>query len=169
MWDALSLKDLGNLLFSGEFDITDLSLPKPSERSFVVDIFSLLCSCSFSWEIRLEDLKGALRCEGEIPSLPVGGNNSMPPLCISLSFPSSVNISSIVKSTTALWLNNSYVLLLLWEECKDDFCVYRTFFAFVIVSVLVFLLAETRSFFMLVELGCFPKELNLCPKHFALR
>ena len=45
----------------------------------------------------------------------------MLPLCISLSFPSSFNISSIVKSTTELLLNSSNVLLLLWVECMDDF------------------------------------------------
>ena len=45
----------------------------------------------------------------------------MLPLCISLSFPSSFNISSIVKSTTELLLNSSNVLLLLWVECIDDF------------------------------------------------
>ena len=45
----------------------------------------------------------------------------MLPLCISLSFPSSVNILSIVKSTTELLLNSSNVLLLLWVECIDDF------------------------------------------------
>ena len=42
-------------------------------------------------------------------------------LCISLSFPSSDNISQIVKSTTELLLNNSNALLLLWVECIDDF------------------------------------------------
>ena len=36
-------------------------------------------------------------------------------------FPSLVNISSIVKSTTELLLNSSNVLLLLWVECIDDF------------------------------------------------
>ena len=45
----------------------------------------------------------------------------MLPLCISLSFPSSVNISSIVISTTELLTNSSNVLLLLWVECKDHF------------------------------------------------
>ena len=45
----------------------------------------------------------------------------MLPFCISLSFPSSVNISSIVKSTTELLLNSSNVLLLLWVEITDDF------------------------------------------------
>ena len=42
-------------------------------------------------------------------------------LCISLSFPSSVNVSSIMKSTTGLLLNNSSVLLLLWNESIDNF------------------------------------------------
>ena len=45
----------------------------------------------------------------------------MLPLCAWLSFPSSVNILSIVKSTTELLLNSSIVLLLLWVECVDDF------------------------------------------------
>ena len=52
--------------------------------------------------------------------LSVGGTNSMLQLCLSLSFPSSFNISSIVKSTNELLLNNS-VLLLLWEKCIDEF------------------------------------------------
>ena len=41
----------------------------------------------------------------------------MLPLCISLSFPGSVNISSIVKSSTELLLNSSNGLLLLRVEC----------------------------------------------------
>ena len=45
----------------------------------------------------------------------------MLPFCISLSFPSSVNISSVVKSTTELLLDSSNVLLLLWVERIDDF------------------------------------------------
>ena len=45
----------------------------------------------------------------------------MLPLCISLSFPSSVNISSIVKSTTELLLNSSNVFVLLWVDFIDDF------------------------------------------------
>ena len=54
---------------------------------------------------------------------PLGQNNNVLPLWISLSFPSSVNISSIniVKSVTGLLLNNSNVFLSLWEECMDDF------------------------------------------------
>ena len=78
MWDALSLKELGNLISSGDISLTD--------------------SC-----------------------LSIGGNNSILPLRISLSFPSSVNNSSIVKWTTELLLNSSNVLLLLWVECIDDF------------------------------------------------
>ena len=39
----------------------------------------------------------------------------------SLSFPSSISNSSIVKSTAELLLNSSNVLLLLWVECIDDF------------------------------------------------
>ena len=118
MWDALSLKDLGNLLSSGEINLTDLNSLALSERSSVVHISSLLCSL---WQIKLEDLKGAIGCEGETSCLSLGGNNNMLPLCISLSFPSSFNISSIVKSTTELLLNSSNVLLLLWVECIDDF------------------------------------------------
>ena len=118
MWDALSLKDLGNLLSSGEINLTDLNSLALSERSSVVHISSLLCSL---WQIKLEDLKGAVGCEGETSCLSLGGNNNMLPLCISLSFPSSVNISSIVKSTTELLLNSSNILLLLWVECRDDF------------------------------------------------
>ena len=45
----------------------------------------------------------------------------MLPLCISLSFPSSVNISSILKSTAELLLNSSNVSVLLWVDCIDDF------------------------------------------------
>ena len=45
----------------------------------------------------------------------------MLPLCISISFPSPVKFSSIVKSTTELLSNSSNVLLLLWLECIDDF------------------------------------------------
>ena len=112
--DALSLKDLGNLLSSGEINLTDLNSLKLSERSFLVYLSSLLCSCSFSWQIRLEDLKGTLGCEGEISCLSIGGNNSMLPLCILLSFLSSVNISSIVKSTTEFLLNSSNVLLFIY-------------------------------------------------------
>ena len=66
-------------------------------------------------------MKGTLGCEGEISCLSIGGNNSIVPLCISLSFPSSINISSIVKSTNELLLNSSNVLLLLWMECIDNF------------------------------------------------
>ena len=119
-WDALSLKDLANLLSSGEINLTDLNSLKPSERSFVVHISSLLSSCSFSWQIRLDDLKGALGCEEEISYLSPGGNNCMLQLCILLLFPNSLNISSSVKSTTELLLNNS-VLLLLWVEYIDYF------------------------------------------------
>ena len=35
VWGALSLKDNGNLLPSGEINLTDLNSPKPSEKSFV--------------------------------------------------------------------------------------------------------------------------------------
>ena len=121
MWDAPSLKGLGNLISSGEVNLTDLNSLTMSERSIVVHISSLLCSSSFSWQIRLEDLKGTIACEGEISRLSIGGNNNMLPLSISLSFPSSVNISTIVKSTTELSLNSSNVLLLLWVKCIDYF------------------------------------------------
>ena len=102
-----------NLLSSGEINLTDLN---SFERFFVVHISSLLCSL---WQIKL--VKGATGCERETSCLSLGGNNNMLPLCISLSYTSSVNISWIVKSTTELWLNSSNVLLLLWAECIDDF------------------------------------------------
>ena len=108
MWDVLTLKDLSKwLLSSGEINLTDLKSLTLSERSFVVRSF-LLCSL---WRIKLEDLKGAIGCEGETSCLSLGRNNNMLLLCISLSFPSSVNISSILKSTTELSLNSSNVLL----------------------------------------------------------
>ena len=69
MWDALSLKNLGNLLSSGEINLTDLISLTLSEISFVVHISSLLCSCSFLWEIRLEDLKGTIAGNGKISCL----------------------------------------------------------------------------------------------------
>ena len=75
MWDALSLKDLCKLLFSGEMNLTDLKNLKPSEISFVVHISSPLCSCFFPRQIRLEELKSALGCEGEISSLSIERNN----------------------------------------------------------------------------------------------
>ena len=118
IWDGLSLKDLGNLISSGEINLTDLNSLTLSERTFMVHISSLLC---FLWQIRLEDLKGTTGCEGETSYFSLGRNNNMLPLCILLSFPSSVNISSIVKSTTELLLNSSNILLLLWVECRDDF------------------------------------------------
>ena len=105
VWDALSLKNLDNLLSSRKINLTDLNFLKRFKRSLVVHISSLLCSCSFLWQIRLEDLKGTIGGDGEISCLSIGGNNSMLPLCISLSFSNSVNISSIVKSTTELLLN----------------------------------------------------------------
>ena len=114
MRDALSLKDLGNLLSSGEINLTELNSLTLSERSFVVHISSLLCSV---WQIKLEDLKGEIGCERETSCLSLGRNNNMLPLCISLSFPGSVNISSIVKSSTELLLNSSNGLLLLRVEC----------------------------------------------------
>ena len=114
-------KTLPIFFSSGKINLTDLNSLTKSERSFVVHISSLLCSCPFSWEIRLEYLKGTLGCAGEISCLSIGRSNSMLQLCILLSFPSSVNISSIVKSTTEPLLNSSNVLLLLWVECIDDF------------------------------------------------
>ena len=63
-----------------------------------------------SWEFRFKDLKGALGC----------ANNNMLSSCNPLLFPSLVNISPIVKSTTEPLLN-SFVLLFLWEKCIDDF------------------------------------------------
>ena len=118
VWDALTLKGLGNLLSFGEINLTDLNSFILSERSFVVHISSLLCSF---WQFKLEELKGAIECEEEISCLSLGGINHMVSLCISLSFPISVNISSIEKSTTELLLNSSNVLLLLWVECIDSF------------------------------------------------
>ena len=41
------IKDLGNLLSSEKINLSDLNSPKPSERSFVEDICSLLCFFSF--------------------------------------------------------------------------------------------------------------------------
>ena len=46
----------------------------------------------------------------------MGGNNSMLPICISFT-----QYTSIMNSTIELLLNNSSVLLLLWEECTEDF------------------------------------------------
>ena len=93
MWDALLLKGLGNLLSSGEINLTNINSLTLSERSFVVHISFLFCSL---WQINLEDMKGTI---GETSCLSLGGNNNMLPLYISLSFPSSVNISSTVSSS----------------------------------------------------------------------
>ena len=78
-------------------------------------------SCYTLVVYKLEDLKGTLGYEGKISCLFIGGNNSMVPSNISISFPSSVNISSIVKSTRELLLNSSNVLVLLLEEYIDGF------------------------------------------------
>ena len=108
-------KTLAIFFFPGKLILPTETL---SERSFLVHISSLLCSL---WQIKLEDFKGIIGCERETSCLSLGGNNKMLPLCISLSFPNSVNISFIEKSTHELSLNSSNVLLLLWVECRDDF------------------------------------------------
>ena len=45
--DALLLKDLGNLLYSGEINLTDLNCLKPSERPFGVIFVPLFAPNSF--------------------------------------------------------------------------------------------------------------------------
>ena len=118
MWDALSLKDHDNPLSSAGKSLTNLNSLKPSKRSIFLPFF---LPVSFHDNMRLEELTGALRWEGNINCMSIGGNNSMLPLCISLWFFSSFNISSIARLTTELLLNNSNILLLLWVECIDDF------------------------------------------------
>ena len=76
LWDALSLKDLGNLLFSWEINLTDLNFLTLSKRSFAVHFSSLSCSL---WQMKLEDLKGTIGCEGETSCLSLGRNNNILP------------------------------------------------------------------------------------------
>ena len=118
VWDPLSLKGHDNPLSSGENDPTDLNSLNHSERS---KFLPFLLPVSFHDNMRLEELTGALRWEGNINCMSIGGNNSMLPLCISLWFFSSFNISTIARLTAELLLNNSNILLLLWVECIDDF------------------------------------------------
>ena len=125
------MKDFGNLLASREINLTDLNFQKlkPFERSFLVNIY-YFCPCSFSRELRLEHLKSTLGCGGETSCLQVGGNNSILSSCVSLSSPSSVNMLSLVKSTTELLWNSSTVLLLLWfcycQVWPNIFCCCKT-------------------------------------------
>ena len=114
LWDDLLLKDLGNLLPPKEINRTNLNLLKPCERSCVVHMCSLLCSFYFLWQIELKDMEEVEVCEGEILCLSVGVNSSMLRICISFTQ------YFIVISTTEILLNSSNVLML-WEECLDDF------------------------------------------------
>ena len=83
-------------LSSTEVSLTDLNSLKPSGKPFLERICPFLCSCKYSWQVTLEDLKVAWGFEKEISCLSADKNNSMLLICILLLFPSSVKISSIV-------------------------------------------------------------------------
>ena len=93
----------------------------------------------------------------EISCLFAGEKDSMLSLRISLSFTSSLNISSNVKPTTDLWLNNSNILLLLWENCIDHVVAVVNVVVVIAIAILAKSLLICRMkllwFFNILPLG----------------
>ena len=105
-WGINLLKFFKFLKSFQEINLTDLNCVQPSERSYMTLLFPSLLIFLFA----RKDTRRLERCNKICKRniwFVYKGNNNILPLRISLFYPSSVNISWIVKSTAALY----YIIL----------------------------------------------------------